>query len=58
MPVKVKRIGGKFRIVDPGGSITRNKGGTAADGGGHENKDRAAAQARAINASLRKEGKI
>lgn len=59
MPVKVKKVGKKYRVVDADtGGITRNKGGTAADGGGHDNKDRAEAQARAINASLHDQGKI
>ncbi len=52
MPVKVKRVGGKFRIVETKtDSISTNKGGTAVDGGGHSSRERAMAQAAAINAN-------
>lgn len=53
MPVKVKKIGGKFRIVEnKTNGISTNKGGTAVDGGGHSSRERAMAQAAAINANL------
>lgn len=52
MPVRVKRVGGKFRIVETKtDSISTNKGGTAVDGGGHSSRERAMAQAAAINAN-------
>ena len=51
MPVKVKKIGDKFRIVEGDDSIVKNKGGTAVDGGGHVNKRKAMLQASAINAN-------
>ena len=52
MPVKVKKIGGKFRIVEnKTDGISTNKGGTAVDGGGHSSRERAMAQAAAINAN-------
>jgi len=52
MPVKVKKIGGKFRIVEAKtDGISTNKGGTAVDGGGHSSRERAMAQAAAINAN-------
>lgn len=58
MPVHVAKRDGKYRVVDPNGKIAKNKGDTAADGGGHKSKDAAAAQARAINASLKRRNKI
>lgn len=54
MPVHVKKIGKKYRLVDPDGSIVKNKGGTAADGGGHTTHGQAVAQAQAINISQSK----
>lgn len=58
MPVTVQKKGGKFRVVEGGGSVAKNLSGTAVDGGGHGSKAKASAQARAINANLRKRGKI
>ena len=57
MPVKVMKRNGMFRITEKG-KIAKNKGGTALDGGGHTNKPQADAQARAVNASLSRRGKI
>jgi hypothetical protein len=51
MPVKVKRKDGKFRVVEHDGKIAK-RGGSAVDGGGHGSKEKAAAQARAINKSM------
>jgi len=51
MPVKVKKIGDKFRIVEGDSSIVLNRSGTAVDGGGHVNKKKAMLQAAAINAN-------
>jgi len=54
MPVKVKKSGDKFRVVEAStGKIAKNKGGTAVDGGGHSSKGKASAQARAINANVK-----
>jgi len=59
MPVTTKKVGEKFRVVEANsGQIAKNKGGTALDGGGHGSKGKAAAQARAVNASLSRKGKI
>lgn len=60
MPVHVKKVDGKYRIVEEDGGIARTQGGTGKphDGGGHRSKTKADAQARAINAGLREAGKI
>lgn len=58
MPVHVKKIGKKYRVVDPSGKIAKNKGGTALDGGGHSSSIKATKQAQAVNISLHKRGKI
>ena len=53
MPVTVKKVGGKYRVVEKAtGQIAKNKAGTAVDGGGHSSGGRAGAQASAINHSL------
>jgi len=58
MPVKVKREGKKFRVVEAStGNIARNAARTAADGGGHATQAQAERQARAINASLERKKK-
>ncbi|MCK5021001.1 MAG: hypothetical protein KAS32_28575 [Candidatus Peribacteraceae bacterium] len=55
MPVHIKRIAGKFRIVDySNDKITRLKDGTAVDGGGHESEAEAYKQEQAINKALKK----
>ncbi len=54
MPVKVEKRSGKYRVVEASsGRIAKNASGTAADGGGTTNRERAARQARAINANKR-----
>ena len=58
MPAKVAERDGKWRVIDPDGGILKNKKGTAVDGGGHASKKKAMNQAKAINASLHKRGKI
>ena len=59
MPVSVRRHGKRFRVVEAGTDrIAKNASGSPADGGGHETKAQADAQARAINASLKRKGKI
>lgn len=49
MPVKVSKRRGKFRVVEPGGKLARNKAGTTVDGGGHKSKTTAQKQCNAIN---------
>lgn len=52
MPAKVEKRGKKFRVVEAKtGKIVKNRAGTAVDGGGHKSQDKAARQARAINAN-------
>lgn len=54
MPVTVKKVGKKWRVVEAAsGNIARNKGGTALDGGGHESREKAVSQSRAVNMHLR-----
>jgi len=53
MPASVSLRNGKWRVVEPSGSlVTRN--GTAVDGGGHTSKEKAVAQAQAINLKVQK----
>jgi len=49
MPVKIKKVGTKFRVVESSGKIAKNKAGTALDGGGHASQAEALAQVGAIN---------
>lgn len=58
MPVKMAFKGGKWRVVEQGGAIAKNKAGTSIDGGGHRNKKNALAQVGAVNSSLKRQGKI
>jgi len=59
MPVCVEKRNGKWRIVDcDTRQITKNQGGTAADGGGHSSLISARKQQTAINTSLHSKGKI
>ena len=59
MPATVSKRGEKWRVVEAdSGVIVKNAKGTAVDGGGHESKYRAIAQARAVSAAHeRKKGK-
>lgn len=51
MPVKAVKKGDKYRVVEAKtGKITK-RGGSAVDGGGHQSKEAAQRQARAINAN-------
>lgn len=55
MPVKVKYANGKYRVVEAAsGRITKTATGKARDGGGHKTSAKAAAQARAINANVKR----
>jgi len=61
MPAQVRKLGKKFRVVeiDHGqAKLIRNAKGTPVDGGGHERRQDADAQARAINRTLSRAGKI
>ena len=53
MPVQVKKIGTKFRIVEGNGAIAVTKNGKPRDGGGHTLKSKAGRQASVINANLK-----
>lgn len=54
MPVKVKKLGELFRIVEPSGRIAKTPRGRPRDGGGHRSRAEALRQMRAINASIRR----
>lgn len=59
MPAKAVKRGNKWRVVDAdSGQVVHTASGTAADGGGHSSESDAQRQARAINASLQRRGKI
>ena len=59
MPVVVRKQGNKFRVVeDSSGKVAKTAGGGTADGGGHATRAQAESQARAINRSLSRAGKI
>lgn len=49
MPVTVKKIGRKYRVVEPNGRVAKTKNGKPIDGGGHATKAMASRQARAVN---------
>lgn len=53
MPVSVRPKNGRYRIVEPDGSIATTEHGNARDGGGHPTYERALRQMRAINMHLR-----
>ena len=48
MPARVRKVGDKFRVVEPDGTLIL-KGDSAVDGGGHATRAQAMAQAQAIN---------
>lgn len=52
MPVICKLRRGKWRILEPGGTLAK-KNGTAVDGGGHTSKAACSRQAAAINANMK-----
>ena len=58
MPVDTENKGGKWRIVDSDGTITKNKSGTPVDGKGHDTKNDAVSQVRAINLNMRRNSSI
>lgn len=52
MPVKTKKIGEKWRVVEASsGKIVLNRKGNPVDGGGHQTEQSAKKQAAAINAN-------
>ena len=50
VPASVQRRDGKYRVVEPDGTLVTDEDGNAVDGGGHDSREAAMAQARAINA--------
>lgn len=50
MPVNVKKVKGKYRVME-GSKIAKTDKGGDVDGGGHTSKEKAQAQCNAINAS-------
>lgn len=49
MPAHVEQRGSKYRVVEPNGRLVKNRAGTPVDGGGHNSRKEAQAQASAIN---------
>ena len=49
MKVEARKIGAVWRIVDEAGNPVPNRHGSAADGGGHHDEDKAKRQAERIN---------
>jgi len=50
MPAQVEKRDDKWRVVEPDGTLIRRSG-KPVDGGGHETKEKARRQARAVNAN-------
>ena len=57
MPVRVVKMGPRYRVVESTGKIAKNKKGNTIDGGGHSTKEKAIKQSQAINISLSKKKK-
>lgn len=53
----MRKLNGKWRIVEAGTDKLATRNGRAVDGGGHQSKDNALAQVGAINSSLEKRKK-
>lgn len=51
MPATVKKEGDKYRVVEEGSGNLVKQDGSPVDGGGHDTRKDAIAQARAINAN-------
>jgi hypothetical protein len=49
MPVKVLKLKGLYRLVEPTGRLARSVRGKAADGGGHVRMEKAYAQMGHVN---------
>lgn len=59
MPVKVAKQKDRYRLVEADSRrIAKNAAGTAIDGGGHRTRKKAEQQAKAVNRSLKRKGKI
>lgn len=58
MPVAVKKIGDRFRVVEAATGRVVKRNGRPIDGNGHTTKEGARKQVAAINISLKKRGKI
>ncbi len=55
MPVRTKKISGKYRVVESAtGKIAKNASGTAMDGGGFESHAQAVNQVVAVNLAMRR----
>lgn len=52
MPVKVLKLKGLYRLVEPTGRLARSVRGKAADGGGHVRREKAYAQMGHVNKAL------
>lgn len=51
MPAKVQKRGDRFRVVEAEDNELVKRNGKPVDGGGHKSREKARAQARAINAN-------
>ena len=54
MPVKVRKLNGKYRLVEPSGRIAKTHLGNPIDGGGSKAKLPRMRQANKVNEALRK----
>lgn len=54
MPMSIKKMGSKWRLVGPDGKIEKRDNGGPVDGGGHSSKDAAIKQMQAININKHK----
>lgn len=57
MPAIVMQKGKKWRVCERSGSLVMNSAGTPVDGGGYNSRQKALAQATAINISQHKRNK-
>lgn len=57
MPLSIKKVNDKWRLIGPDGKIEKNKEGNPVDGGGHSSKEGAIKQMQAININ-KAEGEI
>jgi hypothetical protein len=55
MPAYARKVEGKWRVVERDGTLVKRNG-KAVDGGGYTTKEKAIAQAAAINFYLRRRG--
>ena len=52
MPVSVRKLNGKYRVVEAGSDKLATRNGRPIDGGGFSSKERALRQVGAVNSSL------